>query len=236
MTKCLSFLLLILSVSAWAQHDMNSMPADKPSTHGMLLFGTTKIYASHLPMFHSPHNYQIILELELNKANKQLFIKDQQRHPEVATYTIEPEKFILPDMIARPHPFKVAIYRGHFERGGEKIAENITVTIKEVIYFKKFNAEESKEEAADFILFGNNKEQFAVHHISNKPDFEQIIQIKSFITLFTGTSKYLSVSFNTKGNSPSGVSGNNIEVAAGDKKFNITLLKQIYLEFDDLKE
>jgi hypothetical protein len=236
MKKWLPFLLLILSVSAWAQHDMNNMPADKPSTHGMLLFGTTKIYASHLPMFHSPHNYQIILELELNKEIKKLFIKDQQLHPAFTTYTIEPEKFILPDMITRPRPFKVTIYRGHFERGGEKIAENITVTIKEVIYFKKFNAEESKATAADFILFGNNKEKFAVHYISNKPDFEQIIQIKSFIALFTGKSKYLSVRFNAKENSPAGISGNNVEVAAGDKKFNITLLKQIYLEFDDLKE
>ena len=39
--------------------------ADVPTTHGMLLFGNETVYASHLPMFHSPHDYQLILELDL---------------------------------------------------------------------------------------------------------------------------------------------------------------------------
>jgi hypothetical protein len=30
-------------------------------THGMLLFGEETLYLSHLPMFMSPHNFQVIL-------------------------------------------------------------------------------------------------------------------------------------------------------------------------------
>mgnify|MGYP003693773227 CR=1 FL=1 len=35
-------------------------------THGMLLFGDETLYLSHLPMFMSPHNFQVILAVTLN--------------------------------------------------------------------------------------------------------------------------------------------------------------------------
>src|SRR4030095_17245252 len=74
-----------------AQHGHSGASTDRPSVHGMLIFGTEKIYASHLPLFHAPHNYQIILELELDSSSKHKFIEDQRAHPEQATYSIEPE-------------------------------------------------------------------------------------------------------------------------------------------------
>ena len=40
--------------------------ADRPSVHGMLLFGKENLYASHLPMFHAPHDYQVIFKLNLS--------------------------------------------------------------------------------------------------------------------------------------------------------------------------
>jgi len=39
-----------------------------------------------------------------------------------------------------------------------------------------------------------------------------------------------------KSNNAVGVSGNSIEATVSDKKLNLTLLKQVYLEFDDLVE
>ncbi|WP_373990514.1 hypothetical protein [Duganella sp. BuS-21] len=37
--------------------------------HGMVLFGGKKgLYASHLPMFHAPHDYQVILQLHVADA------------------------------------------------------------------------------------------------------------------------------------------------------------------------
>jgi len=49
------------------------------------------------------------------------------------------------------------------------IAENVSVKIKRLIYFEKFDRDKSKSPNADFILFGNSKEQFAAHYITNKP-------------------------------------------------------------------
>jgi hypothetical protein len=233
--KKLLFFALLATTGAKAQHSM-PMAEDKPSTHGMLIFGTSAVYASHLPLFHAPHNYQVILELEMSAADKSRFLKDQQQHPETATYTMEPEKFILPEMIANPRPFTINIYRGHFERGGVKIAENIRVLIKQVIYFKKFIHGEPRATSTQFILFGNSKEQFAAHYITNKPDFEQIIQVKTAGMQLPGTAKYKMITTDTTVNTPIGVSGNIIEVQDGDRKIKIGLQKQLYLEFDDLKE
>jgi hypothetical protein len=222
-------LCLLVSSYTYAQHDHAAMSSDKASTHGMLIFGTSKIYASHLPMFRMPHNYQIILELVLDAKAQQKFITDQKQNPQYTTYTIEPEKFVLPDMIAKKGTFKANLYRGHFERGGIKIADSITIKIVEVVYFKKFDANATKQTEANFIVFGNSKDQFAVHQISNKPDFEQILQVK------TKVSKLETVSFSAN-NNPLGVSSNTITVKMNGKDTDVILLKQLYLEFDDLKE
>jgi hypothetical protein len=222
-------LCLLVCGYTYAQHDHAAMPTDKASTHGMLIFGTNKIYASHLPMFRTPHNYQIILELVLDKKAQQKFIADQQQNPQYTTYTIEPEKFVLPDMIAKKGTFKANLYRGHFERGGIKIADSITIKIVEVVYFKKFDNNAAKQTEANFIVFGNSKEQFAIHQISNKPDFEQILQVKTTI------SKLETILFSAS-NNPLGVSGNTVTTKMDGKDIDVILLKQLYLEFDDLRE
>jgi hypothetical protein len=230
--RMLSMLLLFaLAIKAEAQHGHSGMAPDKPSVHGMLIFGTQTIYASHLPLFHTPHNYQVIIELELDKTAKEKFIKDQQLHPEFTTYSIEPGRFILPDKINSKGSFKANLYRGHFERGGIKIADSISIKITAVIFFKQFDPGEPRSSNAAYLLFGNSKEQFAVHLISNKPDFEQIIQVKT-----AGVSnKPESVIFSAT-NNPVGVSGNTIAVKTSGKERQLILLKQLYLEFDDLKE
>lgn len=231
----ISTLLLLtfiyFSTNVKAQHGHGAMVADKPSVHGMLIFGTEKIYASHLPLFHAPHNYQIILELELDKTAKQKFIRDQQLHPEFTTYTIEPERFILPDKINSRGSFKANLYRGHFERGGVKIADSVTIKISDVVYYKKFDTAEVHREDAAYLLFGNSKEQFAVHQITNKPDFEQIILVKTN----AGKDQLNTVIFSAS-NNPVGVSSNTISVKINGKENKLVLLKQLYLEFDDLKE
>jgi hypothetical protein len=231
MKNILPLMLFVICFQVFAQHENHSMSSDKPSTHGMLLFGTDKVYVSHLPMFHSPHDYQIILEIELSKSDKQKYVWDKNKNPNYTTYTIEPEKFVLPDMINNPKDFKVNLYRGHFERGGIEILKNITVKIVQVISFKKFNPEGTKAKTTNFILFGNEKEQFLAHEITNKPDFEQIVEVKTNLSLFVKKEKFAIVTLNSSENNPIGISSN--EVLVNEKP--IVLLKQLYLEFDDLK-
>jgi hypothetical protein len=225
------FAIFQFPTSGKAQHGSQNMAADRPAVHGMLIFGTEKIYASHLPFFHPPHNYQVILELALDKTAKQNFIEDQATHPAFTTYTIEPETFVLPAKIAGKGSFKANLYRGHFERGGVKIADGVRINIVDVLYFKKFDTAELRQHAAAYLIFGNNKEQFAVHQISNKPDFEQIIQIKTDLEAGKLTTVIFSVA-----NTPVGVGGNEISIKIDSKERKLLLLKQLYLEFDDLND
>jgi hypothetical protein len=220
-------------LSAYAQHEHHSSTTqpeetDNPDIHGMLIMGKDVFYLSHLPMFGSPHNYQGIFRIKLDAASAKIFKKDQANHPEYPTYSIRPiNKFVLPDMVANPQQFKAELYRGHFERGGELIAQSITITIEKVVLFKKFDLTKARDTKAEYIVFGSNKEKFIAHLISNRPDFEQIIQVKT--SLEEGTKVVL----DSNSNNVVGVNGNTVEF--GGNKPTITLLKQVYLEFGDLE-
>lgn len=144
----------------------------------MMLMGTETIYASHLPMFHSPHDYQIISVLELSKDDQTKYILDKKNHPDELIYTIEPENFVLPEMINHTKNFKANIYRGHFERGGKKFLENITVKISQLIYYKQFDQKCKKPKNLEYLLFGNPQEQFLVHRINARPDFDENIAVQ----------------------------------------------------------
>jgi hypothetical protein len=163
-----------------------SANADKPSTHGMLIFGTPQkdgtIYASHLPLFRSPHDYQIILEIALDAKATLMYRKSLKNFRQQKVYTIEPEPFVLPEMITSPRSFKARLFRGHFERDGKPLGDTATVNIKRVLYFKKFDPAAQHSEAAQYLVFGNSSkershEYFAAHVISAKPDFDHICEL-----------------------------------------------------------
>ncbi len=147
---------------------------DPAAVHGMLLFGREKIYLSHLPMFHSPHDYQVILEVELKPEAKALFIKDQKDHPEQRLYTLVPQRFVLPDMVKKPTSFAATLVRGHFERGGIEFGSS-SVLIKKVIYFKKLDAATKPPQTSKYILFGAWGQAYLAHFISGKPSFDQVL-------------------------------------------------------------
>ncbi|WP_413290175.1 hypothetical protein [Bdellovibrio sp. HCB337] len=172
-----AFVLSLSSQFSCAQMmDHSSHSKDSPSVHGMAMVGTKKVYLSHLPMFHSPHDYQALLEVSLSQEGLDTYLESKSGSTETL-YTLVPEIFVLPDMIGHPKPFKASIYKGHFERGGQEIVANVTVTISKVLYFKKFNPQEKQATTSQYILFGNSSEQFAAHLITAKPDFDHLLSV-----------------------------------------------------------
>jgi hypothetical protein len=122
-------------------HDMHHEHVhERPTFHGMLLFGEQAAYLSHLPMFMFAHFYQAIFEVTLSKEGSEPlagYLEDRRTHPEARMYGFEPiidpmdedpltDAFVLTDLVtsANPHDpqsppirssFKGHIYRGHFE-------------------------------------------------------------------------------------------------------------------------
>lgn len=152
--------------------------ADHPSVHGMLLFGNEKIYVSHLPMFHSPHDYQLLAELELPASAMAAYKKAQAQKPEESVYTLVPESFVLPEMVAKPKAFSASLVQGHFERGGNTIVGKVTVKLGKILHFRKFDPMAAKPAQATYLWFGNSQESFVAHFITTKPDFDHVAQVK----------------------------------------------------------
>jgi hypothetical protein len=51
---------------------------DTTGVHGMLLFGEDVVYLSHLPMFMSPHNFQVLLEVGFDDAVHEVLRADRE--------------------------------------------------------------------------------------------------------------------------------------------------------------
>lgn len=223
-----SFLYLLLSFAPVLSHAQAMDPMahhmDRPSTHGMAVVGTQQIYLSHLPMFHSPHDYQVILEVTLDKASQAKYQQLKATSPD-EFITMVPETFVLPEIVAHPHPFKAAFYKGHFERGGSVFIDEATVTITQTVYFKKFSPSASKPALASYLVFGNSSEQFLAHEITAKPDFDQLVRVKFHGAIDNTAGKLIAFPDQS----------NDQPLKPGDKPSpQVEVLGNLYLEFDDL--
>ena len=220
-----------------AQHHHTT--PDKPSVHGMVFMGVNKFYASHLPMFRSPHDYQIILELEMPPQAQKNYHEQCKQYPKDSLYTIEPEVFVLPTVVHETKKFKAHFYRGHFERNGVKFMENVELTISRVIYFKKFVPEAPKPQNLEYLLFGNQQQQFLAHLISAKPDFDQLLEVKIVDKLTLKSLKkdgYTHLEFaEPEQRKPYSWLANNATEKLKKRKIDVNLLKNLYLEFGDLE-
>lgn len=185
---------------------------DPPGTHGMLLFGEKKSYLSHLPMFSiSVHRYQVILEVTLTKASadaQAAYVKDRRQHPTTKIYTFEPDQFILPELDpanSRRSSFTGTIFRGHFERSGKPIIENVTANVTRVVHFHKFDAAAAGLPQLEYFLFGHSSELFLAHLITKPPDFDQIVPVVKTNPPFTDEAlgKGVPIIFPGKSNTPS---------------------------------
>ncbi|MEM9686957.1 MAG: hypothetical protein AAF934_08560, partial [Bacteroidota bacterium] len=228
----------VLAVLFLPLFSMAQQQSDKPAVHGMLLIGEKTVYASHLSMFHRPHDYQIILMLHMETKVHKHYNADRLAHPDETVYTLEPEVFVLPEKVKHGNSFKANIYRGHFERGGVKIIENATVIIAKVVYFKHFEIHEDRPEYLNYILFGNSEEQFLAHYISKRPDFDEIIRIHTGKKgkKLLGSASYIRLVFPEKEiGKPYFRTTPEIEVTYGTTKLKIKKIATLYIEYEDLK-
>ena len=165
-------------------------PADSPGVHGMLVFGERSVYLSHLPIFGSPHDYQVILEATFAKSGRDPqadYFSDRKRTGK-KMYTLEPQQFVLTDLAA-PSPrrsFKANVYRDHFERfrtqrakDAALIAEGVDVGVTRVIHFRKFEPGAAGLSQLEYLLFGKANELFLAHSITKPPDFDQVLSVRS---------------------------------------------------------
>ncbi len=151
---------------------------DPLSTHGMLVFGRTRVFLSHLPMSRTPHDYQLVFEAGLPAEALAQYRADAAANRDLI-YTLEPaSRWVLPNTITRDTTFLAHLYRGHFERGGVRIAANVTVTVREVVMFRRFAPGDSVRPPAWFGV-GSGRERFLVHRVAGLGDVDQVVRLCS---------------------------------------------------------
>ena len=159
--------------------------------HNMMMVGEQSVFASHLPMFESPHRFQVILEVNLTKdggSRNGVYAEDRREHPDTRMYTLAPsEIFVLSRLFnsddkARRTSFRGTVFRGHLERGGMPIdpLTEVDVNVQRVVYAEEIGPPNGPDRADElgYIVFGRGPEMFLAHRITQPPDFEQLLSVK----------------------------------------------------------
>ncbi len=143
--------------------------------HGMLLFGDDPVYLSHLPMFDTPHNFQVLLEVALDDA-----AREASRSEEMHTFV--PEPFPISELDpsgggpART-TIEGSIFSGHFERGGKQVVDRTEAQVREVVCFAELdvNAKHDDERQLTYLCFGRPGRLFLAHEVTARPDFDHVL-------------------------------------------------------------
>ena len=172
---------------------------DKAAVHNMLMVGQETVFLSHLPMFNapdfnSPHRYQVILEVSLTKDGTDqlpIYVSDRKKNPATRIYTLNPDAFVLPDLVStdagKPvRSFKANIFRGHLEKPGNKLLlRGVDVSIKNIDHFRQFDPKATSPPKLEYVLFGKGNEIFLAHFITKPPDFDQVLSVSASDHSFT---------------------------------------------------
>jgi hypothetical protein len=149
--------------------------------HGMAVFGGREgLYASHLPMFHAPHDTQLLLRFHLADAAADRALRETlAREPKL--WTFDPEPFDLLRFApghARPlREFQARFFEGHFERGGRPQPAEQRVVVDEVLLFRRLDPTPRESATGRYRLIGRGSEWFAVKRIDRRPDFDHILRL-----------------------------------------------------------
>ena len=181
------------------QQDENRIE-DTRDIHGMMIVGEETVYLSHLPMFgHPHHDIQAVLEATLTSERgdpQTVYVNDRKRTG-TKIYTLRPEPFILSEFLSgfdaigteEPSPplrsFRGGIVRGHFERGGQPIVEDVVVEVTKVVHARQFDPRSQGLAQLEYLLFGKGHELFLAHLITRPPDFDQILSVRVMGQEFT---------------------------------------------------
>jgi hypothetical protein len=150
-------------------------------SHGMAVFGGVEgLYASHLPMFHQPHDVQLVFRFHLKDVATDTALRTRLS-TSPALWTLDPEAFDLyrfaPQHATPLTQFQARFVEGHFERGGKEQYAKQTVVVDEVIVYRKLDVAKRVESAGKYIKIGAEREQFLLKVIDRRPDFDIIVAI-----------------------------------------------------------
>lgn len=147
-------------------------PGSHMSTHGMLVFGEN--YFSHIPMFHEPHDYQIIMDVKLQ--HPQL---EEGRNFGGELHTFVPDKFSLGDLLnGKLKTIEGTLFRGNFEKeGAEPLLEDVKAEVKTILHSKHLSEGSQGSAELEYVLYGSKQDAYLIHPIEGNAGFDQLVSV-----------------------------------------------------------
>ena len=159
-------------------------------SHGMVLIQDQagQRYASHMPLYYSPHDYQVIYKVEVSDSSKVDALFQQ------GLVSVLPDVFDLSILIkGQPLNIDAVFYQGHFERGGQQMHKQ-TLRFIAPVYIKPLESniqplvKPYAQQNADLSIQSSTKTQHSwfdivpvseaeslyVHRIQSAPSFDVI--------------------------------------------------------------
>lgn len=148
-------------------------PGGHMGVHGMLVFGTNLM--SHIPMFHVPHDYQIIMDVQLKHPQ----LPEGQNHGG-KLHTFVPDKFSLGDLLnGQLKSFRGTLFEGNFEAEGSKpLLENVTAEVKTILRSEHLDQHSQGPQELEYIAYGTPQDAYLIHPIHGDADFDQLLGVK----------------------------------------------------------
>lgn len=146
--------------------------------HGMAVFGDgEQLFASHLPMFHAPHDHQLVMQIRLSNSDADASLRASLAR-EPTLWTIDPEPFALRELwTGARNTFRAKLFQGHFERGGRLVHRRVQVEVIRVVEHRALIPSAACEPSSHYSVLHTQKNLFAFKQIRCKPDFDHLIRL-----------------------------------------------------------
>jgi hypothetical protein len=176
-----SLIILLIALIALSLTSAQAK-AQTMGIHGMAVFGDESgWFAAHLPMFHAPHDYQVLLAVEFADPKTEQSFRQLLKHkPEL--WSLEPAAFELAQLWQTKNPrvgFDAKLYQGHFERGGQLKFANQAIRVKQLLFWQQLNPTQRLASQAHYRIVTSAKHRYAIKTLDQRPDFDHIVRIES---------------------------------------------------------
>ena len=166
------------SQTAAVQQHVDHAQHSRMGSHGMAVIGLENLLVYHMALYGEPHDRQILTPAVFaNHDDKARFQEWRQSYDGMVT--ILPENFDLDRLeLATKNPiteFKADIYRGHFERGGEKVFEGVKFKLSKPVLHLPVSENASPE--ISYTLVKHLGDVYLVRDIGPRPGKDYIVQV-----------------------------------------------------------
>ena len=161
--------LLLIALAACAAPRTAAPTATRMGVHGMVLFGGDRLFLSHIPMFHAPHDAQLVLEVRAAGDGLPASFSD-------GLHTIEPERFGLDSLRDGTRTrFTATVYRGNFEQGGAPVARGVAFEVVRVVLDRPLVSSDAIAPAPEYLALGRRDALALVHLLGGAPGFDHVV-------------------------------------------------------------